>query len=116
MANTFEDLWSELKADAAKEWETIEAGATQIEHNIVPVVESDLVAALTQFKQLAITTVLNLAKSEFDVLTGQEKQSSVVTTVFQAAEAKGVQLGIADVRGFAQDVFTAVAATKPAVS
>lgn len=114
MASTFEDLWSELKSDAAKEWETIKAGAVEIEHNIVPVVEADLVAALTQFKQLAISTVLNLAKAEFNVLTGQEKQSSVVTTVFQAAEAQGVQLGISDVRGFAQDVFTAVATTKPA--
>lgn len=114
MASTFSDLWTELKADAAAEWATIKAEAVQVENSIVPVVEADLVAALSQFKQLAITTVLNLAKSEFDVLTGQEKQSSVVTTVFQAAEEKGVQLGISDVRGFAQDVFTAVAATKPA--
>lgn len=111
MANTFEDLWTELKTDAAAEWDVIKAKAVEIEHTIVPVIEADVVAVLSQFKTLAIQTILDLAKAEFAALTGAEKQSNVVTTVFQAAEAAGTTIAIQDVRMFAQQAYDAVAST-----
>jgi hypothetical protein len=79
------------------------------EHNIVPVIEADIAAVLSQFKSLAVQTVLDLAKAEMNVLTGAEKQSTVVTTLFQAVEAAGKEVAIQDLRMFAQQAFDAVA-------
>lgn len=109
MATTFSELWDELKAGAEVEWQKLEAAVVSFEHNIVPIIEADIVAVLSQFKDLAIQTVLNLAKAEFADLTGQEKQSTVVTTIFQAAEAAGKQVAIEDARMFAQQTYDAVA-------
>lgn len=111
MTNTFEELWTELKADAEAEWNALKAKAVEFEHTIVPVIEADIVAVLSQFKTLAIQTVLNLAQAEFNALSGAEKQSNVVTTVFQASEAAGKAVAIQDVRMFAQQAYDAVATT-----
>lgn len=111
MASTFAELAHDLIETAERAWEAIKAEAIDFEHRIVPVIEADIVAVLGQFKQLAIDTVLNFAKAEFDNLTGAEKHSNVVTTVFQAAEAAGKQVAIQDVRMFAQQAYDAVKAT-----
>lgn len=111
MASTFAELGAELIADAEAAWQKIKDTAIEIEHNIVPVIEADIVAVLSQFKQLAIDTVLNFAQAEFNNLTGAEKQSNVVTTVFQAAEAAGKNMAIQDARLLAQQAYDAVKAT-----
>ena len=108
MASTFSELWNELKAEAVAEIAKLKAEVADFEHTIVPVIESDVASVLSQFKNLAVTTVLNLAKAEMSVLTGAEKQSTVVTTVFQAVEAAGKEVAIQDVRMLAQQAFDAV--------
>jgi len=108
-ATTFSQLLANLKAEAVAEIAKLKAQAIEFEHTIVPVIEADIAATLDQFKSLAVTTILNLAKSEFVAISGQEKQSTVVTTVFQAAEAAGKSIAIQDVRMFAQQAYDAVA-------
>lgn len=107
-ATTFEELWQELE-DGAKTL-LAEAGEKlqEIEANIVPTIEADIVMVLSQFKELAIQTVLQFASAEFATLTGQEKQGNVVTTIFQAAEAAGKTIAITDAQLLAQQAYNAV--------
>lgn len=112
-AVTFPDLWGELKSEASAEWAKLKAEAVSFEHTVIPIIEADVVAILSQFKTLAVQTVLSLAQAEFAALSGSEKQSTVVTTVFQAAEAQGLNVAIQDVRMFAQQAYDAVATTVP---
>lgn len=113
MANTFEKLWTELKTDAVAEWHNVESAIVDEWHKVEPVIEADVVLVLSQFKQLAISTAINLGKAEFAALTGQEKQGNLITTIEQAAEAAGKNLAYADVQMFGQQVFNAVATTVP---
>lgn len=108
-ATTFEGLWTELE-DGAKAL-LAEAGEKlqEIEANIVPTIEADIVMVLSQFKDLAIQTVMQFASAEFANMTGQEKNGNVVTTVFQAAEAAGKNIAIQDAQLLAQQAYNAVA-------
>lgn len=108
MAVTFAELGQELVADAKAAWAKLKAEATEIEHDIVPVAEADIVAVLSQFKQLAIDTVLKFAAAEFGSLTGNEKQGNVVTAVIQAAEAEGKTIALQDAAMLAQQAYDAV--------
>lgn len=108
---TFSGLWDDLKAEANTLVQGAIAEGKKLEETIVPLIEADAVAVLSQFKTLAIQTVISLGAGELSALSGQEKQSTVVTTVFQAAQAAGKQVAIEDVRMFAQQAYNAVATT-----
>ena len=105
-ATTFAELWTELKADAVAAVAAVKADAIAIEQQIVPVIESDIVLLLGQFKQVAVAAVLSAASQG---LTGNEKLGTVVTAVFQAAEASGVTIALNDAQMFAQQAYNAVA-------
>lgn len=105
--STFADLWTELKQDAEAAVSAAKADLLALEQNIVPVIEADLVAVFNQLKDIAISTVLDLASS---ALSGKEKLSTVVTTVFQTAEAQALSIGLDDARLLAQQAYNAVAA------
>lgn len=113
-ATNFEELWQEIKTDAEKFWQTLEGDAVAVAKNIVPVVEAAVVTGLGQLKDLAIQTVTAFAGAEFDHLTGNDKHSQSVTTVFQTAEANGIAVGIADVQALIKNTYDVLAATKPA--
>lgn len=116
MAKTFEELWTELKAEAAAEWQNVEADVKAEWQKVKPVVEADVVAVLSQFKKLAVQTVINLGKAEFASLTGAEKQGTVITTIFQAAEAAGKDLAISDARLLGQQAYDYVSAQVPGLN
>lgn len=106
---TFSGLWDDLKAEAKALVQAAIDEGKKLEATIVPLIESDAATILSQFKTLAIQTVISLGAAELSALSGQEKQSTVVTTVYQAAQAAGKQIAIQDVRMFAQQAYNAVA-------
>ena len=105
-ATTFSELWTELKADAEAAVSAAKANLVSLEQNIVPVIESDLVLVFNQLKGLAIQAVISAAASS---LSGNEKFGTVVTTVFQTAEAQALNIGIQDAQLLAQQAYLAVA-------
>lgn len=106
---TFAGLWDDMKAEAKSLVAAAIAEGKKLEATIVPLIESDAATILSQFKTLAIQTVIALGSAELSALSGQEKQSTIVTTVYQAAQAAGKQIAIQDVRMFAQQAYNAVA-------
>lgn len=106
MATTFSELWLEIEGAAASAVAAVKSEIASIENQIVPVIEADLVLALSQLKDIAIAAVLDAAKM---AISGEEKLSTVVTTVFQHAEANAIAVGIEDVRLLAQQAYHAVA-------
>lgn len=107
-ATTFSGLWDELKTEAAAEVAKLKADAVAFEANIVPVIEADVVALLSQFKSLAVQTVLSLAGAAGAAMTGEEKLGTVVTTVLQSAETQGKAIALGDAQTLAQQAFNAV--------
>lgn len=105
-ATTFVELWNELKADAAAAVKAVEAKAVELEHYIVPVIEADLAMAFSQLKSVAIQAVMEAATLG---LTGNEKLGTVVTTVYQHAEANAINIGLTDAQLLAQQAYNAVA-------
>ncbi len=110
MATTFAGLWDELKTEAATAVATLKADAKALEANIVPVIESDVAAVLSQSKGLAITLVTQFAGEAFQTVSGAEKIGTVATAVYQAAIGAGKNIAIQDAVMFAQQAFNAVAA------
>lgn len=108
MARTFAELFIELKAEAIAEWAAIANKVVEFEHTIVPIIEADIVAVLSQFKTLAVKTVIEMGAAGMAQLSGGEKFGTVVTRVFMAAQAAGKQVAIEDVRLLAQQAFNAV--------
>lgn len=113
MATTFAELWAEIKTDALNAWQALKADVTAEEHKIVPIIQQDLVVVLSQFKTLAINTVLMLATMEFNNLTGAQKNTITANTILQAAIASGKQLGKQDAIMLAQQAFNELAASVP---
>lgn len=111
MATTFSELWAELKTEALNAWQTVKADALALEHNIVPVIEADIATALSQFKTVAVNTVMSLATTEFANLTGAQKQAITLNTIVQSAIAAGKTVAIQDAKVLAQQAFNAVAST-----
>lgn len=109
MASTFADLWTELKAEASAEVAKLKADLVSIEHNILPVIETDVATVLSQFKGLAISLVVQFAGDAFKAVSGEEKLGTVVTAVYQAAVGAGKTLAIQDAQLFAQQAYNAVA-------
>lgn len=105
MASTFAELWAEIEGAAAAAVTAIKAEVIIVENQIVPEIEADLVMALGQLKDLAITTVLEMATR---TLSGSEKFGTAVTTVFQHAEANAIAIGIADAQMLVQQAYRAV--------
>jgi hypothetical protein len=121
--STLSALFDELQADAEAAWAEIKREAAVAEHAIeveaiaiVHMAEDELVSIMRQIKGDVIAKALALAGEEFAALTGAEKQSEVITHAIQAAEALGIEasgLLITAARTLAQNVFTALATTKP---
>lgn len=108
MANTFSDLWDEIKTAALNVVSTIKADLVQFEHNAVPVIEADLVLVLSQFKSLAVSMITTLATAEFANLTGGQKNTITVNTIIQSALAAGKPIALQDAQVLAQQAFNAV--------
>ena len=114
-ATTFAELWAELKTEALNAWQSVKAEVQTIEHNIVPVVESDISTILSQLKGAAVNTVMTLAQQEFANLTGTQKNTITVNTIVQAAVASGKTILKQDAAVLAQQAYQAVATTMAAV-
>ena len=114
-ATTFTELWAELKAEATAAWASVKGEVTIIEHNIVPVVESDIATILSQLKAAAVNTVMTLAQQEFANLTGTQKNTITVNTIVQSAIASGKTILTQDAAVLAQQAYQAVATTRAAV-
>lgn len=108
MANTFSELWDEIKTVALNVVQTIKADLVQFEHSAVPVIEEDLVLVLNQFKSLAVGLVTTLATAEFQNLTGGQKNTITTQSIFQAALAAGKPIAEQDAALLAQQAFNAV--------
>lgn len=111
MATTFTELWDEMKTEALNIWQSVKNEAVVLEHNIVPTVEADLVAALGQFKGLALSMVMTLAGSAFGNLTGTQKNAITVTTILQSALAQGKTIALQDAQLLAQQAYQGLAST-----
>lgn len=110
-------VWNELKKEAVVVEQAVENEVSEVMHKIIPLAEHELVDLMSQLKASAFQKVHDLAKEEFQALSGQEKQSLVVTHLIQAAEALGVELSSllwTAVRTLAQAAFNALAITAPA--
>lgn len=105
MASTFAELWSEIEGAALSAVTAIKDEVIAIEQQIEAEIEADVVLLLGQLKDLAIATVIEMAKLS---ISGEEKFGNVVTTVFQHAEANAIAIGIADAQMLAQQAFRAV--------
>lgn len=126
-ATTIADFWLELKTDASIEWARVKTAAAAVEAIVVkdalavekaiePIVEAELVAIMSALKQYALTKVLELAGEEYAALSGQEKQSEVVTHLIQIGEGFGADVGgilITAARTLAQTAFVALGLAKP---
>jgi len=115
-ATTFAGLFTDLKTEATAFVKSLEAGAIALEHTIVPVVESDIATVLSQFKTVALNTVMSLASAEFNNLTGAQKNAITTNTIVQAAVASGKTIAQQDAQMLAQQAYNALATTlAPAV-
>lgn len=110
---TLKDIVAQLEGWAEEEWQKVEAEAVKIEQEVEPVVESSFAQAVSQFGQLAVSTVTNLMTSAGAALSGGEKLNLTVTTITDAAEQAGVQLAAADATALANNAYTAVMGKAP---
>lgn len=110
-ATTFAGLWDDLKTEALNAWQAVKADAAALETSLVPVVESDIATVLSQFKTVAINTVMTLATSQFANLTGAQKNTITVNTVVQSALASGKTVALQDATMLAQQAYNALAST-----
>lgn len=115
-ATTFAQLWQEMETEALNLVSAAKAEIGVLEKGLVPVVETDLVTVLGQFKAVALNTVMAMAGAEFANLTGTQKNSITVNTIVQTAVASGKQISLQDAQLLAQQAFnglsTAVATLK----
>lgn len=108
MANTFADLWEEVKTAALNAVQSLKGQLVQFEHAAVPVIEQDLLIVLNQFKGLAVNLVTTLAQKEFENLTGTQKNVITVQTILASAKTAGKDLAVQDAQLLAQQAFNAV--------
>lgn len=114
---TFSSLFEELKTEALNKWEALKSEAAHdvaiIAANLGPVVSAEAKVVLSQFKAIAIDTVVMLARAEFASLSGAQKNSITANTIMQSAVASGKTVLLSDAASFAQDAFDALNGTKP---
>lgn len=110
-ANTFGQLFENLKTAALNAWQSLKNTAIAIEHDIVPVIEQDIAIVLSQFQGVAVNTILSLASTSFSNLSGTQKNQITVNAIVQAALANGKQIAIQDAQMLAQQAYNAVAST-----
>jgi hypothetical protein len=115
MATTFSELWAEMKTEALNIWQSVKAEAVTLEHNLVPAIESDLVTVLSQFKGVALNTVMSLAGAEFANLTGTQKNAITVNTIVQTALATGKAVALQDAQLLAQQAYNGLTTTVDSV-
>ena len=108
-ATTFTELWDELKTEALNLWQAAKNDVVAVERTIVPVIETDITTVLSQFKTVALGTVMSLATAEFANLTGTQKNAITVNTIVQSAIAAGKTLALQDAQMLAQQAYHAVA-------
>jgi hypothetical protein len=108
-ATTFGELWTELQTDAKAELTKFESVLVNLEHNVVPIIESDFIALVNATKQVAINAVIQLMQVAPAVMSGQEKLSVVATKIFQNAESQEIAVTMSAATAAAQHVFNAVA-------
>lgn len=113
----FTNVFDELKTEALNIWENLkaagEAEVATVASALGPVVKSEVAEVLSQLKTLALNTVVSLAQTEFENLTGGQKHSITTNTIMQAALASGKQLALQDAATLAQGAFDALASTAP---
>lgn len=114
-ATTFVELWDEVKTEALNAWAALKTDVVAIEHTIVPVIEADLVAVLSQLKGIAVQMVMTLATQEFQNLTGAQKNVITTQSILNMAVALGKPIAQQDAQMLAQQAFNAVAAGAKAV-
>lgn len=107
-ATTFTELLSEIETTALNAVQSLKNSVVTWEHTLVPVVESDLVLVLSQFKSLAVNMVTTLAQEEFANLSGTQKNKITVETILQSAVAAGKPIAQQDAQMVAQQAFNAV--------
>jgi hypothetical protein len=110
-ATTFSQLIEEIKTEALNLWQGLKTEVLTFEHNIVPVIEADLVLVLSQFKGLATSMIMTLATQEFANLTGGQKNTITVNTIIEAAKAAGKPIVAQDAQLLAQQAYNAIAST-----
>lgn len=108
MANTFADLFEEIKTAALNAVQSLKGKLVQFEHDAVPVIEQDLLLLLNQFKGVAVSLVTTLAQQEFENLTGAQKNTITVQTIVASAKAAGKDIAVQDAQLLAQQAYNAV--------
>jgi hypothetical protein len=113
----FSGLCDELKTEALNAWENLkskgEAEVQLIAKGLGPVIVAEAATVLSQFKSVAISTVMMLAQAEYANLTGAQKNGITANTILQAAAASGKALALDDAKTLAQGAFDALTATAP---
>lgn len=110
------DVFDQLKALAAAEWERIKAEGIAIEQKIVAVEQDTLGAAVEQFGAFAMQTITGLMTAEWAHLTGTEKNNLAVTTLIDKAEQDAKKLLHADAAAIVKNGFVALSETAPAIA
>ncbi len=110
-ATTFTELWEEIKTEALNIWQGVKNEALVLEHTLVPTVEADIVLVLSQFKSVALDTVMALAQQEFANLTGTQKQDITVQSILGAAKNAGKVIVQQDAVLLAQQAYQGLAST-----
>lgn len=114
---TFSSMFADLKTEAVAEWEKLKgeaaADVAYIAASLGPVIKSEAAVVLSQFKTVAIQTVIMLARQEYATLTGAQKNGITANTILQSAYASGKSVALQDAATFAQDAFDAFNETKP---
>jgi hypothetical protein len=97
------DMEARLVADAKAVEEKIVEVATELGTAVV----QDLEAFVSQFSGIAINAVIAEAPK---LISGQEKFGAAVTSVFQQAEAAGLNVAVQDAQMLVQSAFRQVQA------
>lgn len=113
---TLQDIAADLENMADKAWETAVAEAKVIVQEVEPVIESAFAAAVKQFGDLAVQTVISLMQGVESSFTGGEKLNLTVTTLIDAAEKQAVTLAHGDATALAKSAYAAVMSKAPAAA
>ena len=104
---------TKLEDFAKAEWAKVETIAENVAAAVDSEAEDGFEKLVTDFGQFAVATVISLFTTEFDNLTGSEKNNLAVTTVVDNAAQAGVTLLAEDATALVKNAFVAVVGTAP---
>lgn len=113
-----DQLLAEIKTEALNFYQAVKTAALNVFNEsvkaVTPVVETEVLTAMSQMKTLAVNTVAMLAQGVFGNLTGAQKSAVAVSTVLSGAAQSGVTMLESDAVTLVQASYNALADAKPA--